>query len=220
MHVSITSVTAVGRVNAVYDRCTFRIKTSVIKSTTLKCKESIIPKIREIDKVIKDFGFVSPGSHKASSEVEPEKQYNSKTNRHESVGYRYTHIVTFRINDVSKVNDVMDALTSINDVEMDSPVFSIKNDNDLKTQAMQLGFDLAKKNFAGQCTMAGEDLSDYELVSWEVRDGVSREFTKTSMPEVFSPLWEVDSMVAPEIIKPGAADVSVSVTLKYASTLE
>lgn len=210
------NITAVGQVPAVFDRCTFRLKTSVVRPSTVKCKEAISPKIKEIDAVVKSFGFVSAGSHKASSEVDPEKEYNSKNSRHENVGYRYTHTVTFRINDVSKVNAVMDALTSINDVEMDAPVFSIKDDNALKTQAMKLAFELAQKNFENQCAMAGVQHSVYYIDSWEIRDGNSnREFSKVSMPETFSPMWNVEALETPETIKAGAATVSVSVTLRY-----
>ena len=73
------NITAVGQVPAVFDRCTFRLKTSVVQSTTVKCKEVISSKIREIDAIVKSFGFVSPGSHKASSEVDPEKEYNCQS---------------------------------------------------------------------------------------------------------------------------------------------
>ncbi len=132
------------------------------------------------------------------------------------MGIDLLHTVSFRINDVSKVNEVMDVLTSINDVEVDSPIFSINNDNDLKTQAMKLGFEMAKKNFAGQCLMAGVDSSTFHLNSWEIHDGKpNREFTKISMPEVFSPQFEVDALETPETIKAGVASVAVSVTLRY-----
>ncbi len=213
---SSINVTATGQVSAVFDRCTFRLKTSVLKPTTVKCKEAIRSKILEIDNVVKSFGFVCSGSHKASSEIEPEKEYNSKTSKHEFNGYRYTHTCSFRINDVSKVNEVMDALTSINDVQMDSPLFSIKDDNNLKTQAMEIAFDLAKKNFAGQCKMAGVDYNAFILDSWDIRDGnQNREFSKTSIPETFSPMWDVNSLETPETVKAGIANVAVSVTLKF-----
>jgi uncharacterized protein YggE len=216
---STINITAVGQVNAAFDRCTFRLKTSVLKPTTVECKKAIRSKILEIDSVVKSFGFVCSGSHKTSSEVDPEKEYNSKTGKHESTGYRYTHTCTFRINDVSKVNEVMDALTSINDVQMDSPVFSIKNDTDLKTQAMELAFNLAKKNFDGQCKMAGIDHGNFTLESWDIRDGnQNQEFSKTSIAETFSPMWNVDELDTPETVKSGVANVTVSVTLKFVRT--
>ncbi len=84
------NVTAIGQVNAVYDRCSFRLKTSVICPTTVMCKEKIRSKIQEIDNVIKSFEFVSSGSHKASSEIDPEKEYNSRTSQHKLIGYRFT----------------------------------------------------------------------------------------------------------------------------------
>lgn len=160
------------------------------------------------------------GSHKASSEVDPDNEYNTKTGKHESNGYRYTHTVTFRINDVSKVNEVMDVLTSINDVKMDSPVFSIKSDNDLKTRAMELAFDLAKKNFAGQCKMAGIDHANFTLESWDIRDdNQNRDFSKTSIPETFSPMFNVEELSIPETVKAGIANIAVSVTLKFVRSL-
>lgn len=212
---STINVTAVGQVSGVFDRCTFKVKTFVQESNTFKCKEAITPKIKEIDVIIKSLNCVSAGSHKASSDVETVQEYNSKTNLHDHKGYKYTHVVSFRINDVSRVNEIMDLLTSLDDVQMDSPVFSIKDDTELKSQAMKMAFDLARKNFEGQCKMAGVDSENYYLESWSIENGRFQNFTN-STPEIYSPMWDVKSLETPTAVKAGSANITVSVTLKFA----
>jgi len=117
--------------------------------------------------------FVKNSVH-TSSQVQEDWEY-VKNNR-EMRGYALTYSLSFQIEDLDKVNQVFDVLTSLSEVRVANPTFGLKpaQREKLSKKALKNAFTKAYERFETECGVLGLDVNEFEIENWEVNYHDSR----------------------------------------------
>jgi len=167
-----TTVAAYGLAEAPYTIANFSLSLHAKGKTVPVAKERLKEQIEGLNNSIEELKkklnlkFVKHSLHTASSVQE---DYEYKANKHEHVGYIVNYNLSFQIDDLDKVNEVFDALTSLDKVRVGNPTFGLKPSQRerLGKKALKDASTKAAERFATECEVLGLNPNDFEIVSWE-----------------------------------------------------
>lgn len=123
--------------------------------------------------------FVKNSVH-TSSQVQEDWEYVKNTR--ELKGYVLTYNLSFQIDDLDKVNQVFDVLTSLSEVRVSNPSFGLKpaQREKLSKKALKNAFAKAYERFETECSVLGLDVTEFEISNWEVTYHDSRRGNRVS----------------------------------------
>ncbi len=168
-----TTVAARGSAEAPYTIANFSVSLSAKGTTVPTAKARLKSQIEELNQALLDMQskltleFVK-NSVRTHSQVQEDWDYNNRKN--EMVGYIVTYSVSFQIEDLDKVNQVFDTLTSLSNVRVGNPTFGLKPSQRerLSKKALKNAFAKAQERFETECKVLGLDATDFEISNWEV----------------------------------------------------
>ena len=168
-----TTVAARGSADAPYTIANFSVSLSAKGKTVPAAKSRLKSQIEELNKALADMQknlsleFVK-NSVRTHSQVQEDWDYNNRKN--EMVGYIVTYSVSFQTDDLDKVNQVFDVLTSLPEVRVANPSFGLKPSQRerLSKKALKNAFTKAYERFETECKVLGLDANDFEISNWEV----------------------------------------------------
>lgn len=106
-------------------------------------------------------------SVRASSSVQENWEYQDRKN--EFKGYIVNYNFFFQIEELDKVNEVYETLTSLEEVKVGSPTFGLKpaQRERLNKKALKNAFEKAAARFETECEVLGLNPADFKIASWE-----------------------------------------------------
>jgi uncharacterized protein YggE len=174
-----TTVAAQGLAEAPYTIANFGISLSSKGKNVPEAKRRLKDQIEDLNLALlnmqKDLSleFVKNSVH-TSSQVQEDWEY-VKNNR-EMRGYILTYNLSFQIDDLDKVNQVFDVLTSLSEVRVANPTFGLKpaQREKLSKKALKNAFSKAYERFETECIVLGLDVNEFEIANWEANYHDSR----------------------------------------------
>lgn len=168
-----TTVAAHGEAEAPYSIATFNLSLSSKGTTVPSAKKKLKNKVEDLTNLLDTlrtqlgFEFVK-NSIRAASNVQEDYEYRNHKN--EFVGYVVVYNYSFQIDNVDKVNEVYETLTSLAEAKIANPTFGLKvpQREKLNKKALKNAFVKATERFETECKILGLNSSDFEISNWEV----------------------------------------------------
>lgn len=168
-----TTVAAQGLASAPYTIANFGISLSSKGKDVPAAKKLMKYQIENLNLALlnmqKDLSleFVKNSVH-TSSQVQEDWEYVKNTR--EMKGYVLAYNLSFQIDDLDKVNQVFDVLTSLSEARVANPTFGLKpaQREKLSKKALKNAFTKAYERFETECSTLGLDVNEFEISNWEV----------------------------------------------------
>jgi uncharacterized protein YggE len=168
-----TTVSAHGEAEAPYTVAGFSIVLSDVATTVPVAKAKLKKQVETLNQALDsmktkfNLEYIKNSVRKTSNVQE---QYEYRSSRQEFIGYEVTYRFSFQIEELDKVNDIYDLLTSLKDVRVTSPTFGLKpkEREKLNKKAVKNAAVKVTERFETECNVLGLNSSDFEIVSWEV----------------------------------------------------
>jgi len=168
-----TTVAARGLAEAPYTIANFSLSLNAKAKTVPSAKEKLKTQIESLNVALADIKkelkieFVK-NSVRTSSSVREDYEY--RANKHELIGYEVTYNLSFQTDELDKVNEIFDVLTSLDKVRVANPHFGLKPSQRerLSKKALKNAFAKAHERFETECEILGLSAADYEISNWEV----------------------------------------------------
>ena len=168
-----TTVAARGLAETAYTVAGFNIVLSDKDLTVPAAKAKLKAKVEELHTVLDalrqklSFDYVK-NSVRVSSNVQEDYEYHDHKNR--LVGYNVSYNLFFQVDDLNKVNEIYDALTSLAQVKVSSPTFGLKpaQREKLNKKALKDAFAKVTERFKSECKVLNLNPDDFEISNWEV----------------------------------------------------
>jgi len=170
----VTSVSARGFVVADFDTATFSLSFNEFapksRDAKLKLKKGVEKITATLDALKKKGLQVLVTHYRTNITVGPNQVYDRHTGVNKIEGQKAVYSVTFQTPSLEMCSEAYDALSEleVNELNVSSPVFSIRAEADLKLKALNDAWTVAQKLFNDQCTVLGQDASNFSVLSWEV----------------------------------------------------
>lgn len=167
-----TTTAARGLAESPYTVANFSLSLNAKGTTVPVAKERLKKQIEaltvSLEDMKKELGikFIKNSLRTSSSTQE---DYEYKSNKHELVGYIVTYSLSFQIDDIDRVNEVYDVLTSLDKVRVSNPTFGLKpaQRERLGKKALKNAFEKVTDRFRSECEILGLNPNDFEIVAWE-----------------------------------------------------
>lgn len=181
---SATTVAAYGTAESDFDVVGFSVSVSAIAVASVPtAKAKLKVKVEELTKVVEeiqknlDLKFVK-GSVRSGSSVQEKHEWVKNTQ--EFKGYEATYSFSFELDDLTKVNEVYEALTNLQEIKVNSPTFRLKNRDKLNKKALKQAFTAVQERFESECKVLGLDPAAYTIETWEASYSDSRRSDRVS----------------------------------------
>jgi uncharacterized protein YggE len=180
-----TTVAAQGEAESTYNLAGFSISLHSLASSVPLAKKKLKTQVDELQSALDamrqklSLEFVK-NSVRASSSVEEKHEWVKNTNVFK--GYEATYSYYFQIDDLEKVSEVYDVLTSLKEVRTQSPHFSLtpKSRDRLNKKALKHAFEKVSERFDTECKVLGLNSADFEIASWEATYSDSQRSSRVS----------------------------------------
>lgn len=204
-------VSARGTANSKFSRSSFKASVVTVAATGPLAKQGARPTIDAIRGVVSEHAKsarIDTERLKTTFEVAPNRVYQN--NEHVTRGYKATYTISFSCADVVEALRVHDALTSLEGVTAETPVFHMDSEGETADAAFKDAFNKAKAAFASQCAAAEVSPSAFRVATWSVEDETPRGKTLSMVSN--AAMTDVD-------VEPGKAvlDVKLNVTFQRVS---
>jgi uncharacterized protein YggE len=174
-----TTIAAQGEAKADFNLARFSVALDATRDSVPAAKADLKKKVEEFKAALEtvktklDLEWVK-NSVTSSSNVQEQWDYSGK--QRQSLGYTATYNYSFQIDDLDKVSKVYDALTSLSQVRVGSPQYSIneKTREKLNKKALKHAFEKVTDRLETECNILGLTPSDFEIYSWETGYSDSR----------------------------------------------
>jgi uncharacterized protein YggE len=182
-----TTVAAQGEAETNFNLAGFTVSLSslaqTVPSSKAKLKNKVDDLMSALTKLQTDLSltFVK-NSVRSSSNVQEKHEWVKQTQ--EFKGYETSYHYSFQIDDMEKVNQVYDVLTSLPEVKVASPAFGLKNRDKLNKKALKHAFEKVQDRFDAECAVLGLSSADFEIVSWETHYSDSQRSQRVSAATV------------------------------------
>ncbi len=173
----VTSISARGFVVADFDTATFSLSFNEFAPKAREAKSKLkkgTEKITSAIDALKAKGLEILATHYRSNvQVQPNYVYDRNSGEHKMQGQKATYSVTFQTPTLEMVNEVYDVLSEldVNEYTVNSPVYSVRKDAELKQQALEDAWKVAQTLFANQCRVLGKDPANFSVLTWNVNYG-------------------------------------------------
>lgn len=181
---STTTVAASGTAESDFDVVGFSVSVSAIAVASVPtAKAKLKVKVEELTKVVEEIQknlnlkFVK-GSVRSGSSVQEKHEWVKNTQ--EFKGYEATYSFSFELDDLTKVNEVYEALTNLQEIKVGSPSFRLKNRDKLNKKALKKAFTAVQDRFESECQVLGLDPAAYVIDTWEASYSDSRRSDRVS----------------------------------------
>lgn len=176
-----TTVAAQGEAKSDFNLAGFSVSLTATEADVPSAKVQLKKKVDalleslEAMKTKLDLKFVK-NSIRASSNVQQQWEWEKVKGKDQNVlkGYQASYSYSFQIDDLDKVSKVYDTLTSLPEIRVGSPYYSLKNQEKLNKKALKDAFQKVSDRFADECAVLGLDPADFEIVTWETSYSDSR----------------------------------------------
>ncbi len=165
-----TTVSAQGEAKSDYNLATFSLTLDAERPAANTAKILLKKKVDELMAALDvmkqklNLEFVK-NSVQSSSNVNEINEWSGGKNVF--LGYRATYSYSFQIDNLDQVSAVYDVLTSLEEVSVSSPHYSLKNRDKLNKKALKQAFEKVTERFETECKVLGLNPTDFEIASWE-----------------------------------------------------
>lgn len=172
-----TTVAAQGEAKCDYNLATFSLHLEATRPSVPTAKILLKKKVDELlaslEEMKKKLGleFVK-NSVVANSNVQEVHEW--RANKQVSLGYQANYSYQFQIDDLDKVSQVYDVLTSLPEVRVNSPYYSLKSRDKINKKALKVAFEKVTERFETECKVLGLNPDDFEIATWEASYSDSR----------------------------------------------
>ena len=175
----VTTVAAQGEAEANFNLVGFSLSLSEVAGSVPLAKAKLKARIEDLDKTLTEImknnnlEFVKNSVRSSSHAAE---KHEWRENKNVFLGHEVTYTLYFELDDMKQVNNVYEALTSLDRVRVGTPSFLIKDNlrEKLNKKALKDAFSKVQERFDMECKVLGLDSNDYEVASWEVNYSDSR----------------------------------------------
>lgn len=174
-----TTIAAQGEAKCDFNLARFTVSLEATRDSVPTAKADLKKKVEQFKTALEEvktklnLEFVK-NSVTSSSNVG--EQWNYNVTPRTIIGYTATYTYSFQIDDLELVSKVYDALTSLNQVRVGSPTFTIndKTRERLNKKALKHAFEKVTDRLATECNVLGLNTNDFEVYSWETSYSDSR----------------------------------------------
>jgi len=165
-----TTVAAQGSAETDFNLAAFSASLSAEGKTAPAAKTALKRQVDELTSAIDamrknlNLEFVKH-SVRASSNIQENWEYVKQERKFQ--GYIATYGYSFHIDDLEKISQVYDALTSIEEATIASPTFALKSRDRINKKSLKDAFAKVSERFETECKVLGLNPSDFEIASWE-----------------------------------------------------
>ncbi len=196
-------VTGQGKVTIKPDSTTISAGVSATGATTSVVQNQINSLINAVTTAVKNVGIDSKDIQTANYNINPTYNYSEGTQK--ITGYTANTTLTIKVNDLTKANAVIDAVTAAGATNVNSRGFSNSDSTNAENQARQLAIADAKKKAQDIANIAGFHLG--KIINYSENSGGSpRQFDVSSL--------KVGGGTGTNI-EPGTNEVTINITLSY-----
>jgi uncharacterized protein YggE len=169
-----TTVAAQGTAETDFNFATFSVALSAEGKTAPEAKTNLKKQVDDLTQALEamktnlTLKFVKD-SVNTSTNVQERWIYNNKKGENEFEGFTASYRYSFQIDDLDKVSEVYDVLSSLEEVTTSSPSFSIKTAtrDRVNKKALKDAFRKVQERFETECSVLGLNAADFEIASWE-----------------------------------------------------
>lgn len=165
-----TTVAAQGTATTKFNLVTFAIHLNAIEKTVPAAKAKLAKQIEALNESLEslkknlNLEFVK-NSVRTWSQTQESHEWNG--NKQVFKGHQITFTQYFDIDDLTQVNKVYDALTSLSEIRVNPPVFGLKNHDRLNKRALKAAWKKVEERFIMECETLGLDHNNFEIANWE-----------------------------------------------------
>lgn len=176
-----TTVAAQGTAETDYNLATFSVALSAEGQSAPEAKALLKKQVDDLTQALEamktklSLKFVK-NSVNTSTNVQEKWVYNHAKSENEFAGFTASYRYTFQIDDLDKVSEVYDVLSSLSEATTSSPHFSIteKTRDRVNKKALKDAFRKVQERIETECEVLGLNPSDFEIASWEATYSDSR----------------------------------------------
>jgi uncharacterized protein YggE len=168
---NVTTVSSSGVATTDYDIAFFSLITHVDETTQPLAKLALKDRLAELEpriKAIMETYNVSVIKGTLVSAVDVKPRYEWRGDRNELIGYRGTFIYEFKTDSMNVISKIYDELSSLHNVTVCAPNFSLKNPEALNKEALKDAWRKVCDRFSDQCDVLGLDPNNYDVAHWQV----------------------------------------------------
>lgn len=197
-------------ITAVPDEAQVRLGIDVKKNTIIAAQEEANQVINSITDAIKKMGLDKEDIQTQNYRVNPEYDYSNPERR--ITGYRVNTQIVVKITDFEKLNQIIDAATSLGANQVGGISFSLSEEKqeELKKEARKEAIEEAKQSAEELAKLAGVRLG--KVVNVIESDGGNYDYPIYARAEA---KMLGDGLEEPTQIEPGSEVYKYSVTLSY-----
>ena len=212
----VTTVSATGKAESDFDTARFQITARGEAKNNQGAKEAVVQTSKDLMAL---YSSLEKERHveklKTSLSVQPKYEYKKGTPT--LLGYVATYTMSFHTTSLDRVNEIQDIVTNIDNVQVESPVFDVKNKADLSRVALKKAFEKVQKRFEDECTIFGLDRKDFKVASWGARYGEDQNYGAVRAMSAVASTKNSLVGAAPDIsINPGKAEINCNLQITYA----
>ncbi|MDD3647649.1 MAG: SIMPL domain-containing protein [Candidatus Dojkabacteria bacterium] len=205
------SVTGDGKVYAKPDMVEFNVSVSELKPTSKDALNAVNEKIADIKKKLKAGGVKDDDIKTQNLSLSPEYDYRNGQSYLE--GQRATQSLNVTLKKIdekaSKVADLIDSVSEINNVYIGWIRFDIEDKQDYFSQARELAFNKAKQKAAELADLADVELLDPVSISDASADYASS-YTQQNVARSYESTDEVQTQIST-----GQLEISIRLNVKF-----
>ena len=217
-----TTVAAMGEAKCDFNLATFRLSLVATKPSVPEAKQDLKKKADALQLALDDMKksldleFVK-NSVISTSNVRELHEWEK--NKDVFKGFQASYSYQFQIDDLDKVSQVYDTLTSLPEISTSSPSYGLKSKEKLNKKALKDAFEKVTDRFEVECGILGLKPEDFEVLTWEAsysdsqRSNMGRRALRASAAS-FESAVEMDG--EPLELVAGQATVSVNLEVAFA----
>jgi uncharacterized protein YggE len=162
------SITVNGSAETVFTSATFKASVTTLGKTGPEARGQAAPIIESIKRVLiswEDKGGIDLQRLRTTFDVSTNTSRSGDFN-----GYKAIYTIQFTAWAVAAAPAIHGALTSIETVEAETPVYHVKDSTEVQARAFADAVEKAKLKFAAQCVALDKDPQGYYVRSWITQD--------------------------------------------------
>lgn len=223
---NVCTISGSATVPGEFDRVSFTVRIRGNGSTSVEAKEKVkapLDALEALMALIQSDGRIKFSQRVTSPfSVSREDRWDDERDEYIFSHYAACYSLTFVVNGTEHTTFLMDELTNIEGVEVDSPTFQINSEQrqQLMDEALKLAVEDAKKQFQKQCDLLGKNTEDYEVHGWSQGGFGGTGITGCAGDSNASAMNGIQNYSKRIIVNSGVAKVTASITLSYTHTLK
>lgn len=205
------SVSGEGKIVVVPDYVKITAGVSELADTTRKAQEIANQKVAKVIEILKNNSISERNYQTSNLTFRPEYDWSDGERR--LMGQRVQQTLDISIPEIDtqpeRVSRIIDALGAINQLEMHSVNFDVKNKKELFNRARVLAFEEARAKAESLAGLAGLTLEKPLQISENINNAVPTPYFRTT------PQMEMAVGAAPPVLPAGELDVTVTVNVVF-----